>query len=231
MSADRLSFGDQSAILAAAVDSIAADFPVPVSLVGHSIGGMLAIVTAAATTSPVTGIEVSGLGELWQPGPREMWGSMIGDPAVIELPPEAHSGVMLGPAETQKPGAPDLNAALLRPMPMPELSDVVEWSDSVPSAAAAITVSIKLTLAEFDNIWQADAAAQSALARHFTASPRVEIGQFVGARHSIEFHSNAGDYVASQLDFIDSLRRRLTSPTIDSRRGAGSRSSCARALA
>lgn len=138
---------------------------------------------------------------------------------------------MLGPAETQKPGAPDLNAALLRPMPIPELHDVVKWSDSLPSAAAAITVPINLTLAEFDNIWQADAAAQSALARHFTASPRVEIGQFAAAGHSIEFHSNAGDYLASQLDYIDSLHRRLTSPSSGLSRCQTCAGQCAAAVA
>jgi pimeloyl-ACP methyl ester carboxylesterase len=48
-------------------------------LIGHSIGGMLALRVAATRLAvPLSGVEVSGMGELWQPGLREMWGSLIG---------------------------------------------------------------------------------------------------------------------------------------------------------
>ncbi|ALG84762.1 alpha/beta fold hydrolase [Gordonia phthalatica] len=185
------------------MDQIAADDPGPIVLVGHSIGGMLSILTAATTNADLAGVEVSGLGELWQPGLREMWGSMIGDATEIDLPADAHAGVMLGPEETQRSDSVVRDGELLRPIPMPELRDVVAWSDRLPAAAAAVTVPVSLTLAEFDKIWQNDAAAQDALARHFTASPTVQVQRFLNAGHSIELHANAAEYVRTQLDFVD----------------------------
>lgn len=199
---ERLTFAEQTAILAAAIDWLAAENPgLPIVVVGHSIGGMLALRAAAATAVPVAGVEVSGLGELWQPGIHEMWGSLAGDAPAVELPPEAHAGVMLGPRDTQAADSVERDGALLRAMPMPELIDVLTWSDQLPEVGAALTVPVSLTLAEHDNIWRSDDDAQQALAGHFTQSPGVRVSLFAGAGHSIELHANAADYVRRQLDF------------------------------
>ena len=76
------------------------------------------------------------MGELWQPGLREMWGSLIGDAAEVTVPANAHNQVMYGPEGTFDAARQATFTALQRPIPMPELIDVVAWSDRLPSVAA-----------------------------------------------------------------------------------------------
>lgn len=200
--AERLGFDDQSTVLAAAVDALRAQYDLPTVLVGHSIGGMLALLTATKTTEAPAGVEISGLGELWQPGIREMWGGLRGDAPAIALPAEAHAGVMLGPDGSFTPAHVARDAELLRPMPMPELCDVVDWADRLPAVGASVTAPVQVTFAEHDKIWRSDDEARAALARHFTAGP-LDVLVMGGVGHSIELHSCAREYTLAQLDFVE----------------------------
>jgi pimeloyl-ACP methyl ester carboxylesterase len=202
----QLSFPAQARVLSAAVEKIIQDYGAEagVVLTGHSIGGMLALcVAAAAPAGTITAVEVSGLGERWQPGLREMWSSMIGDTPSVTLPADAHSRVMLGPPGTHSSAQQARNAQLIRPLPMPELISVVAWGDMLPSVAAKVTVPVNITLAEHDNIWQSDADARAALSLHFTETPSIRTELFAGAGHSIELHRNARAYCLRQLAFAE----------------------------
>ncbi|HEY5858463.1 MAG TPA: alpha/beta fold hydrolase, partial [Aldersonia sp.] len=127
-----LTFAAQTRVLAEAVDQLAERHsPNRSVLIGHSIGGMLALRVASETRVPLAGVEVSGLGERWQPGLREMWASLIGDAPEVSVPAEAHAQVMFGPAGTFDPEQITRDRDLLRPMPMPELVDVVDWSHAL----------------------------------------------------------------------------------------------------
>ncbi len=199
--AARLGFDEQSTLLAAAVDALRARYGLPTVLIGHSIGGMLALLTAAKTAIAPAGVEVSGLGELWQPGIREMWGGLRGDAPAIELPAEAHAGVMLGPDGSFTPDHVARDGELLRPMPMPELHDVVDWADRLPAVGASVTAPVQVTFAEYDKIWRSDDEARETLGRHFTAGP-IDVRVMPGVGHSIELHTSARDYALAQLDFV-----------------------------
>lgn len=198
-----MSFAAQTRILSASAARLVRDYAAGARavLVGHSIGGMLALCVTAADepTGLIAGVEVSGLGERWQPGLREMWSSLIGDVPSVTIPAEAHGQVMLGPADTYSPGQWSRNADLIRPLPMPELTDVVAWGDILPTVAARVSVPASITLAEHDNIWQSDADSRAAVSAHFTTSPSVRTELFPGAGHSIELHRNARAYCLRQL--------------------------------
>ena len=201
-----LTFDAQTTILSQALLRIWTDIGqrADLVLIGHSIGGMLALcVTATRPAVPLRGVEVSGLGELWQPGLREMWGSLIGDAAEVTVPANAHNQVMYGPEGTFDAARQAKFTALQRPIPMPELIDVVAWSDRLPSVAAAIDVPVRATLAEHDNIWQSDAATRTALRQRFTRWPSIQVESFPGAGHSIELHCGARAYVLRQLAFAE----------------------------
>ena len=201
-----LTFGAQTTVLSQALLRVWTDIGQGAGLVliGHSIGGMLALRVAATRPAvPLRGVEVSGMGELWQPGLREMWGSLIGDAAEVAVPTEAHNQVMYGPAGSFDPAQQARFNVLAKPMPMPELIDVVGWSSRLPAVAGAIGVPVSATLAEHDHIWRSDEAAREALRSHFTASPSARVELFPGAGHSIELHLAAPDYQRRQLAFAD----------------------------
>jgi pimeloyl-ACP methyl ester carboxylesterase len=201
-----LSFDAQTTILNEALSRVWSDLGqgAGLMLTGHSIGGMLALCVAATHPQlPLRGVEVSGLGEYWQPGLKEMWGSLIGEAPEVTVPTDAHNQVMYGPEGTFDPGAQTRYNDLARPMPMPELVDVVDWSNRLPSVASAIEAPVRVTLAEHDNIWRSDEEAREAVGKHFTRSPATRVEAFPGAGHSIDLHRNARAYVLRQIAFTD----------------------------
>lgn len=172
-------------------------------LVGHSIGGMIALKVAAAGGPVLRGVEVSGLGARWQPGMLEMWSSFVGDAPAIEVPAEPHAQVMFGPAGTYAEGAAALDARLIRPMPMPELVDVVSWADTFPTVAGSVAVPVSLSFPEHDRIWQTDVEARDASARLFTGSPAVRVELIRGSGHCTELHRPARSYCLRQFAFVE----------------------------
>jgi pimeloyl-ACP methyl ester carboxylesterase len=201
----RLSFSGQTELLGAAVKQLIRDID-PIAgavLVGHSIGGMLALRVAAEGAAALRGVEVSGIGARWRPGMRETWSSFIGDRPAIEVPADAHAHVMFGPVGTYAPDRRALDAELARPMPMPELMDVVHWAEAFPSVAKDVTVPVSMTFPEHDNIWMTDADARSLAGSLFTRAPSVHLELFAHAGHCIELHKRARSYCLHQLAFVE----------------------------
>jgi pimeloyl-ACP methyl ester carboxylesterase len=175
-----------------------------VVLVGHSIGGMLALcVAAAAPVGTITAVEVSGVGGQLKPGLREMWSSKTEDMPSVTIPADAHDQMTLGPSGTYFSAQQTRNAELYRPMPTPELISTLAWEDMLPSVAAKVTMPVSITLAEHDNFWQSDADARAGISLHFTAAPSIRTELFDGAGHSIELHRNARAYCLRQLAFAE----------------------------
>ena len=200
-----LSFDGQVQLLAAALDRAAGDMdPVTgVVLMGHSIGGMLALRVAAEAKQALRGVEVSGIGLQWRPGMQELWSSFVGDQAAIDVPPQAHAHVMFGPPGTYAESRLALDAQLLRPMPMPELMDVVRWADAFPSVARGVTAPVSITFPENDNIWMTDADARACAAALFTHAASVRVELLPQAGHCIELHKRARSYCLRQLAFAE----------------------------
>ena len=157
-------FAAQAAVLRTAVAQLHAErgHGLPVFLVGHSIGGMLAMTVAAGVTdAPLRGVMASGMGVVWQPGILEMWSSLIGDAPHVAVPNEARDQVMfagdprLVDAAVQREAGADLH-----PIPAEELRGAVTWHEAMPAVAADIRVPVLHVLPEHDGIWAAGGHAQ-----------------------------------------------------------------------
>lgn len=200
-----LGFPGQTALLVEAVADLMARIE-PVHgcvLVGHSIGGMLAVQVAAERPAGVIGVEVSGLGVRWRPGMREMWSSFISDAAALVVPAPPHAEVMFGPEGTYADERRELDAELIRPMPMPELVDATRWAEQFPGIAAGVTMPVSLTFPEHDNIWLTDAEARDAAAALFTRAARADVALQRGAGHCTELHHAGRAATLRQLATIE----------------------------
>lgn len=208
-------FAGQRKLLASGIETVwnteAEDTP-GVILVGHSIGGAIALCAASEPLGvPLLGVEASGIGIVWRPGVRELWESLIGDAAEVMVPPEARNELMYGPPGSYDPEVQASLASEGQPLPMPELRDVVDWGEHLTAVAPKITVPVKLTIPEFDKIWSSNQDALDGLERRFTSAPVVEVRRQRGVGHSIDSHYAARAYHFQVLSFAEEcvLRARV----------------------
>lgn len=161
----------------------------PAFLIGHSIGGMIALLMAAeAFDAPLRGVMASGMGMVWQPGILEMWSALVGEDPLVPVPNEARDQIMFAadPALTdptvQREAAEDLH-----PIPVEELRGAITWHETMPSAAADISVPVLHVLPEHDGIWASDEYAQQQAAAGFKGNAATVAVQR-GAGHCLDAH-------------------------------------------
>ncbi|GAA4758339.1 alpha/beta hydrolase [Actinomycetospora chibensis] len=189
-------FGAQSEILRDALREVrrTRTDDLRVFLIGHSIGGMIALTMAAdmaadGADTPLRGVMASGMGMVWQPGLREMWGSLLGESTTVSVPNEARDQVMFAadpglvdPAVQRDAGAD------LHPLPAEELRGAIDWTEAMPGVAARISVPVLHVLPEHDGIWASDEHAQRQAAAAFEKVDGATVTVQRAAGHSLDAH-------------------------------------------
>ncbi|AYQ39595.1 hypothetical protein BLA9940_01885 [Burkholderia aenigmatica] len=171
-------------------------------LIGHSIGGAIAIQMAALGKSwPLLGLSISGVG-MREPEPvLEQWQSLPPDELIV-IPPEPKDQLMYGPAGTWLPDGQRAAHRADHPMPRQELLDIAfEWPRLLRDAAPRVDVPVHYRQPEFDNLWVVDEAEVQDFASRFVNSPWVDAQVFKGAGHNIDFHRLGGAFQLQQLAF------------------------------
>ncbi|MEU6112538.1 alpha/beta hydrolase family protein [Streptomyces albidoflavus] len=163
-----------------------------VLLVGHSIGGMLALMIAAdapATGLPLIGVSATGMGAVIPPGgAAEALGSLPPD-ETVDLPYEKRDEVMFGPAHTWTAEAIAAVRQAYAPVPVRELVQAPVWPrEQLPALAPRVRVPVHNALAEFDALWDSSEENVARFAGMFTAAPFVEAGVARGTGHCIDHH-------------------------------------------
>lgn len=185
-------FPAQSATLRAAVDALHRERGdgLPVFLIGHSIGGMIAMTMAAdGLEAPLRGVMASGMGMVWQPGIREMWSSLLGDAPAVPVPNEARDEIMFAAdPELVDPAVQREAASDLHPIPTEELRCAVRWHETMPAVAAGIRVPLLHVLPELDGIWRADGPARQRAVDALAAVGGAEVTVARGVGHCLDLH-------------------------------------------
>lgn len=171
-------------------------------LIGHSIGGAIAIRMAALPKSwPLLGLSISGVG-LREPDPiLKQWQSLPPSD-VIEIPQESKDALMYGPEGSF---ALDVQRAAHRadhPMPRQELLDIAfEWSRLLSESAPKVDVPVHYRQPEFDNLWVVNESEVQNFAQRFVKAPLVDARVMQGAGHCIDFHKLGAAFQLEQLAF------------------------------
>lgn len=186
------SFTAQADALRAAVGQLHEDRGegLPVFLIGHSIGGMIAMMVAVGEVgAPLRGVMASGMGMVWQPGILEMWSSLISEDSHVPVPNEARDQIMFAtdPAlvdpAVQREAGEDLH-----PIPAEELRGAVAWHETMPVVAANIRVPVLHVLPEHDGIWAADEHAQRQAADALKTVDGAAVTVQRAAGHCLDAH-------------------------------------------
>ncbi|MFL1380811.1 alpha/beta hydrolase [Nocardiopsis protaetiae] len=173
-----------------------------VALLGHSIGGMIALdIASRAPGWPLVCVAVTGVGAVNRPAAAQLGSLPLS--GVIDLPADDRDAVMFGPPGSHTEQARTAARGSYAPTPFTELVQAPSWADDhLPRIAARVRVPVHQELAEQDALWVGDADTADAFARLFTAAPAVHTATIPECGHSVDHHRAAAALHLRQLAFV-----------------------------
>ncbi|HEY2796003.1 MAG TPA: alpha/beta hydrolase [Micromonosporaceae bacterium] len=196
-------FARHAELLAPAIAQAAGDSPVV--LVGHSIGGMIALMIAG--TDPgfrLIGASVTGMGAVIRRGGAADALATLPPDETIDLPYDQRDMVMFGPAGSFTADGVEQAHGSYAPTPVRELIAAPQWADDIlPGLAPRIGVPVHNALAEFDALWDSTPENVAQFAKMLTNAPFVDASIARGTGHSIDHHVLGHALHLRQLAFVE----------------------------
>lgn len=168
-----------------------------VVVIGHSIGGAVALMLAAKQNIVIRGVAVSGIGRTLSDTSKA---ALMRSEIDYADPPH---DFFFGPKGSYAWNAPMALRKVIEPWRVDDIHDVrISWPEQFDTVAAAITVPVAFHLAEYERIWRAAHADVAEAAACFTASPVVDAGVLPDGGHLYEVHKRGPELLARQFDFL-----------------------------
>jgi pimeloyl-ACP methyl ester carboxylesterase len=172
---------------------------VQVALVGHSIGGALALTIAANLPEwPLAAVLVSGIGD--EPPPLVLtWPAGRDDAVWTDT-----ANFFLGPEGTYDWRGLTRLRKVASPWNASERLEVVHhWPVRWRDVAPRVEVPVQLRLADGEKIWVTGEAVMQRMAAALTAAPEVDAAILPEGGHLYEFHKRGPHLVADQVRFLN----------------------------
>lgn len=176
-------------------------------LVGHSIGGAIALMMAAASRDwPLAAVSVSGIGVFPPPAmPREGGGPPSGQGAGQTYAPmeQAMLAKMFFAPGAASDEAMHHMAAASFPVIVNEVQSIYGvWAPSALETLKKIREPVQFILAEHDSLWLADDATMAEIGNALGGSVRSDVRIFPKVGHCIDYHAEHADFHQQILEFF-----------------------------
>ena len=194
-----------AAILDAAIGQIFEEFGPKsrgVVLIGHSIGGAIALMIAAGKPAwPLLGVAVSGVGlrphdediEAWQALPPDLF---------IDLPVALRNNKMFGESGTYSEAGQRSIALASVPAPRQELIDIVmSWPSAAPDILARIDAPMHYRQGAADALWTVNDQEIRRFAHACKSAAMIDACLLKNSGHAIDFHDLGPKFQLEQLAF------------------------------
>lgn len=204
---DQLSFDGQVPILRQALAAIWQEYgqqSAGMFLIGHSIGGMIALLLAAEHPHErLLGLNMTGSGGLYNEQTKVAFASLVSDSPTVMMDIAIKLRAMYGPAWSYPAELAQYDPQRDVPTAAIELAEAQRWGARLPGVAAQVQVPVQFIVPEYDHIWRPDAEALGPVAAMFTAAPFVDVGVQRLAGHSVELHTLARAFYMKILSFVE----------------------------
>lgn len=183
-----------------------------VVLIGHSIGGIIALEVAARRPPwSLAGVSATGVGvRPAASGLADELGALAAG-GVIEVPVADRDQALFGPEGSYTEAARTAaHARCYAPAPVVELANAAMWPrQRLADVAAQVRVPVQNMVAEFDSVWDSSAVACAEFAALFDPLVEVSSATVPGAGHSIDHHLAGTEVHLAQLAFALRCARQL----------------------
>jgi pimeloyl-ACP methyl ester carboxylesterase len=202
-----LSIDAQAAVLGEMIAGIHAESAgVPIFLIGHSLGSVIAVRLAAVDAAEhVAGIDVVGLPVRWRSDVRSAVEALLGGESRDLASEQARLAMYFGPPGTFDPRVLALERLISHRVPRTEMQDSLHSEAMLAKMGPLIRVPVQHTVAEFEG---SVAGGEAVLAQGYSLfcnSPRVVSWLQADTGHNVSLHKVGRAYHLRALTFFEEI--------------------------
>lgn len=178
----------------------------PVFLIGHSLGGLLAVRLAAQTKEgAVSGIDLVGLPVKWRNDVREAVElAVTGTSAPLDGAAK-RLAMYFGPTGTYDPKIIELERSFSQRIPLLEVQESLESARILRQFSSRVRVPVQYTSAEFDGSIAGGSDVIATGKALFTGSPHVVAHLQINTGHNVSLHRVGRAYHLRAFAFFDEI--------------------------